>query len=368
MIGTYGKSERLSLALRELYRSYGYRQYKVGKFEEYDLYARNRNFLTGEHILTFSDTDGRLMALKPDVTLSIIKNTRGDDRIRKVWYTENVYRVPRNAYGFQEILQTGLECIGPVDLYTMAEVLMLAARSLETISGEYILGISHLGILTGVLKAEGVPAALSARILTAIGEKNPHSLRALCREGAIREEAASLLSALCQLSGPADGALPRLLALPLPAESLAAAEELAGICAALRVFGAFRVKLDLSVISDTDYYNGLVFRGFVDGVAAPVLSGGRYDRLLNRMGKPGSAIGFAVYLSELERFLSEAGGPDFDVLLTYGEDSDPAAVAARAKALVAEGRTVRVQPAGESAVTCREHIALEGKEDGACPA
>ena len=361
MIASYEKSERLSQALRDLYRSYGYRQYKVGKFEEYDLYAQNRNFLSDDHILTFSDTNGRLMALKPDVTLSIIKNTRGDDRVRKVWYTENVYRVPRGAYGFQEILQTGLECIGTVDLYTMAEVLMLAAGSLAFISPDYVLDLSHLGILTGVLAGADVPDGLSRQIVNAVGEKNPHSLRALCADGGVLQDTASLLDALCLLGGPMEETLPALMALPLPPAARSAAEELAAVYDILRVCGSYRVNLDLSVTNDTDYYNGLIFRGFVDGVAAPVLSGGRYDHLINRMGKRGGAIGFAVYLSELERYLSEAGGPDFDILLQYDADADPSAVAARARELAAEGLTVRVQPCGEPAVTFRQSVVI-GKE------
>ena len=362
MTASFGQSERLSRALRALYQSYGYRQYKVGQFEEYDLYARYRSFLTSEHVLTFSDTNGRLMALKPDVTLSIIKNTRGDDRIRKVWYTENVYRVPRNAYGFREILQTGLECIGPVDRYTMAEVLMLAARSLETISPAYVLDLSHIGLLTGVLRQAGADPALSERILTAVSEKNLHTLASLCADSGLDDATAALLRQLCALSGPLDEALPRLLALPLPDESRAAADELAALGDILRVFGRYRVNLDLSVTNDTDYYNGLIFRGFVDGVAAAVLFGGRYDSLLHSMGKRGGAIGFAVYLSELERLLSDAGGQTFDVLLTYDADSDPAAVAAKARSLTDQGLSVRVQPAGEAAAAFREHIRFDGGE------
>jgi ATP phosphoribosyltransferase regulatory subunit len=68
------RDESAVFALRSLYSSYGYSQYKMGKFEEYDLYAHNKSFLVSERILSFTDTDGRLMALKPDVTLSIVKN------------------------------------------------------------------------------------------------------------------------------------------------------------------------------------------------------------------------------------------------------------------------------------------------------
>lgn len=354
--------EQVTFALRSLYQSYGYQQYKVSKFEEYDLYAQNKNFLSSKQILTFSDTNGRLMALKPDITLSIVKNTRDDRRIRKLWYTENVYRVPRNAYGFQEITQTGLEFIGQTDLYAMSEVLMLAARSLQTISPRYVLEVSHMGILSGILAEGGVSEPEAGAILSAIGEKNLHGLLQACADTALTEESTELLSTLCLLSGEASSALETLLSLPLPEDSRKAAGELADICKLLSAFGDYRVQLDLSVINDMDYYNGLIFRGFVDGISVSVLSGGRYDRLLERMGKTGGAIGFALYLDELSRFLAQKPEYDVDVLLTYGPDSDPAKVIAAAKAVEAAGETILVQPAGEITVTCRRKIGPDGKE------
>ena len=353
-------AERVSMDLRSLYQTYGYRQYKVSKFEEYDLYAQNRSFLVGEQILTFSDLNGRLMAMKPDVTLSIIKNTRDDSRTRKLWYTENVYRAPRGAYGFQEILQTGLECVGQVDLYAMAEVLMLAAESLGIISPEYVLDLSHIGILTGVLA--GVESEQAAEIIAAVGEKNLHGLRALCRNSGLDEDREALLERLCVLGGGAESALPELLSLPLPTESLAAAKELQALCGLLDAFGKYNINIDLSVTNDTDYYNGLIFRGFVDGASAGVLSGGRYDNLVNRMGKTGGAVGFAVYLSELERFMAQKSDYDVDTLLVYGPEDDPARVAAAVKKLAGEGRTVRAQLRGKSAVTYRHMVDLDDGE------
>lgn len=352
--------EQAAFALRSLYQRCGYQQYTVSKFEEYDLYAQNKNFLSSKQILTFSDTNGRLMALKPDITLSIVKNTRDDHRTRKLWYTEKVYRVPRNAYGFQEITQTGLEYIGPIDRYAMSEVLILAARSLETISPRYVLELSHMGILSGILAELDIPD--TGAILAAFEEKNAHELAALCARMALSEETASLLDALCRLSGPADPALETLLALPLPESSRRAALELSDICRLLTAFGDYNVHLDLSVLNDMDYYNGLIFRGFVDGIAVSVLSGGRYDRLLERMNKSGGAIGFAVYLDELSRFLAQDNDYDVDTLLVYTPEDDPTAVIAQARSLEEQGRTVRVQPAGETNVTYRKKIDARGKE------
>ena len=127
-----GFSEKVIFSLRSLYEKYGYSQYKMSKFEEYDLYARNKDFLISDSVITFTDTNGKLMALKPDVTLSIVKNSKdAPDFVQKLYYNENVYRVSKRSHAFQEIMQVGLECIGMVDDYCICEALMLAAQSLR---------------------------------------------------------------------------------------------------------------------------------------------------------------------------------------------------------------------------------------------
>ena len=141
--------ERIVFALRALYRRFGYIQYKMRKFEAYDLYASNKDFLLSDSILTFTDTNGRLMALKPDVTLSIVRSSRDDGGgVRKVYYNENVYRAAGAAQGFREIMQSGIECIGDVDDACVAETLTLAAESLRTISPDCVLDVSHLDLVS----------------------------------------------------------------------------------------------------------------------------------------------------------------------------------------------------------------------------
>ncbi|MEA4964771.1 MAG: ATP phosphoribosyltransferase regulatory subunit [Oscillospiraceae bacterium] len=339
LLDRYQYDEQLNRALRQLYQSHGYRQYKVSKFEEYDLYVQNKRFLASEHILTFSDLGGRLMALKPDITFSIVKNRKQDAPTEKVFYTENVYRVPKNDNSFREILQTGLECVGTVDLYAMSEVLMLAARSLSLISADYVLDVSELGILSGVLADCG--AEQRTRILSAFWEKNAHELAAAC-EG-LPEETCDVLRALISLSGPLKETLERVKALPLPEGSAAAVKNLQGVAALLDCWGVRNVNLDFSVVDDMDYYNGLMCKGFVEGIPAAVLSGGRYDGLLAKMGKRGEAMGFAVYLDQLERFYRRESNYDFDTLLLYDADTDPALLVSRVEQERDEGRSVRAQ-------------------------
>ena len=124
--------EKVAYALRSLYHRYGYSHYKMRKFEEYELYAGNKDFLISDAIISFTDTNGKLLALKPDVTLSIINNSLDmAGRVQKLYYDENVYRLSKGSRSYNEIKQTGLECIGDVALPEVCEVVILALRSLE---------------------------------------------------------------------------------------------------------------------------------------------------------------------------------------------------------------------------------------------
>ena len=79
--------DSVTASLGKLYRGFGYSRYKMSKFEEYDTYARNKDFLISDRVITFTDVSGKLLAMKPDVTISIIKNTDdGLGKIHKMYY------------------------------------------------------------------------------------------------------------------------------------------------------------------------------------------------------------------------------------------------------------------------------------------
>ncbi|MBQ7887363.1 MAG: ATP phosphoribosyltransferase regulatory subunit [Clostridia bacterium] len=346
--------ERISIELRDMYQQHGYLPYKVNQFEEYDLYMRNKRFLISENVLAFSDMDGKLMAMKPDVTLSIIKNSGDSEDITKVSYAERVYRVPRGAKGFKEIMQTGLEVIGRVDAVAMGEVLMLAARSLEAISADYALDIADLGIVSGILGEAELSDDKRAQLLALIRDKNLHGLKALCGALGLDERTKQRLCSLVTVYGPFETTLPVYEQMDLPAACGAALCDLRTLLEMTKACGVKHINLDFSVVSDMNYYNGLVFSGFVCGVPQSVLSGGRYDYLMRRMGRKSQAMGFAVYLDQLERLLGEKREYDVDLLILYGEAAKPADVLLAAQRAKEKGLSVRVQRAGETAVRARE--------------
>ncbi len=299
------KEEYAALKLRALFAGAGYRQYKMSKFEEYDLYANNKDFLASERIITFTDISGRLMALKPDVTLSIIKNTEPvPGKTEKLYYNETVYRAPKGAPGFREMPQVGLECIGNTGPAEVAQVIGLACGSLMEISADCVLDVSHFGLVTGILEASGLTGAAAGEAVGFLNEKNAHGLSALCSENGVTAENTAKLKQLITLNGAPDLVLPKLRQAfgPVPAIT-----ELETVIEALSARQKRIVRIDFSVPGNLKYYNGIVFKGYVRGVPAYVLSGGQYDGLMKRMRKNGRALGFAVYLDSLQQ-LNEAEG------------------------------------------------------------
>lgn len=289
--------ERASLALRALYAAHGFAPFRMSKFEEYDLYARHKDFLVSDQVITFTDTDGKLLALKPDVTLSIVKNyeyTQGG--VTKLYYNENVYR-PVPSCGFREIMQTGVECLGEVGGAEEREVLALAMQSLATVADSYLLSVSHLQLLEGLFAELSADAPLQQLLCECFSSKNAERLKnVLCDCAAparVTESALSLLS----LFGPLSQVLPALSRACLNETMRAACRELEGLCEA--VSDEARLIFDSSVLYNRAYYGGLIFAGYVQGVPESVLSGGNYDKLLSRLARKGRATGFAVYLDRL---------------------------------------------------------------------
>ena len=145
-------------------------------------------FLLGENVPTFTDLDGRLMALKPDVTLSIAKNTKADkNTCEKVYYLESVYRESKESHTYKEISQMGLECMGGVDDCVIAEVLALALKSLADFETDYVLKISNMDFVVGLMEELPVNADQKDIILGLIRTKNRSGLEKLCADLALSE-------------------------------------------------------------------------------------------------------------------------------------------------------------------------------------
>ena len=329
--------EQAVFLLRSLYSKYGYKQYKMRKFEEYDLYVRNKDFLISDSVITFTDTNGKLMALKPDVTLSIVKNTKDSDgSVQKVYYDENVYRVSKGTHSYKEIKQAGLECIGDVDTYCVCEVLSLAVKSLMTIIESCVVDVSDLAILFALYDYIGLSYEARKRMTSLISDKNTHEMKRLCEDMSVSAESTALLEELISYNGTPDEILPKLKAMAERIGAQAEFSEFESVVSSLDKELQSKLRIDFSVVSDINYYNGIVFKGFIDKIPDSVLSGGRYDSLMQSMSRKSKAIGFAVYIDMLERFNVKEREFDYAAVLLYSENDSISTVKDAAQKLINE--------------------------------
>ena len=352
------RQERVVIALRGIYERYGYMSFKMSKFEEYDLYSKNKDFLVSDRVITFNDTDGKLLALKPDVTLSIIKNTPTEVGYKnKVYYNENVYRVSQKTSQFKEIMQTGLECIGDIDITDIFEVLYLATESLRATGADYVINLSHMGIVTALVDKFG--ADFKSRALSFLAQKNSHEMASLCEEYMIpQKDKLAILSLMDMYGEPSDFA-DELSALSDTPEYSASCDELSRLALLIKNSDfADRIKLDFSVVNDVNYYNGIVFRGYVAGVPEVVLLGGEYGRLIRRMGKSGGAFGFALYTDLLSELYDEGDSFDVDTLILYDDTTNPDDVIKAKARLLSENKSFSAQKTLSKRIRYREILGL----------
>ncbi|MFI3312601.1 MAG: ATP phosphoribosyltransferase regulatory subunit [Eubacteriales bacterium] len=335
------KKEQVALSLEGIYSRFGYGKYKMNRFEEYSFYMVNEKFLEDNRIITFYDPHGKLLALKPDITMSVIKSClKNPEQNHKMYYNESVFRVPAGSSDFKEIHQIGAEYIGKLDSYQTMELLNLAVKSLAEISENFMLCLSNMALIVNIFEDLKLNVDQINQITTYMKQKNLHDLNRYLSEQQIA--GGEIFAQLLQVNSDVTRGFAQLKAL-FPGKKYQA--ELANMATIVEnlpaIMPASKVCLDFSYITNLEYYNGLIFVGYVDGVSIPVLTGGRYDKLVAKMGLEGcAALGFAVYLSAAEQILeNEAPIPQ---TITYAPGDNVAELLKKANKLYAQGNTFSV--------------------------
>lgn len=294
--------EQAVYKLRELFINNGYRKFKMNKFEEYDLYSKNKEFLVSDGVITFNDTNGKLLALKPDVTLSIIKNSKDDQNaVEKFFYNENVYRISSTSHTYKEIMQTGVECIGKITSREVVETTALAMESLRLFSNDFLLQIANIDLAKAILSDYQIEEELLKNSITAITQKNIESVKET-----LKKEQFNAVKVLVDNYNCIEENLSALEKIIISKNARSIFEDFKSVCNQLVKIGDKKINIDFSIIDFNSYYNGIVFKGFVSGIYEKVLSGGQYNNLMRKMNRQAGAIGFAVYLDEFERFNEKA--------------------------------------------------------------
>lgn len=298
-------SERLEIELSILYSKEGYVRTKLSQFDEYELFDRHRAFLSGERMLTFTDPHGKLFALRPDVTLSVLKQAAymPMDSVR-VYYKEDVFRMSKETRSFESSRQIGVERIEKSVPSSGKQILSLAQKSLSLIPADTVLVLSHMDLFDKNEWFHSLSAQDQDQVLFLMGQKNAHDLKQLLEAKGCPELMEGQILYALNLTGSPEEIREQAAMLPEDLMISSCCRRVLELADQIPSDEHHRIVIDFSLVNSLNYYNGLIFQGFAEGCSHYVLSGGRYDRLaaefISDRDKNCGAIGFAISMDELE--------------------------------------------------------------------
>ncbi|WP_242354673.1 MULTISPECIES: ATP phosphoribosyltransferase regulatory subunit [unclassified Anaeromyxobacter] len=304
----------LSAKLQEVFSRFGYRRVFLPTLERLDVVERGLSAAALADVMKFVEPgSGEVVAIRPDITPQIARlyAARPDalPSPARLCYDGPVLRAREARAGRpREVYQAGVELLGAGGPSADAEALVVLARALERVGlGAAVLEVGHARFAHAVIDGAGLAPKGRAAAWEALSRKDEDALAALAKKGRGEAAARAALPELATLYG--DGALSR--ARKLVRDVPGAATSLGQVEAALKIArrrGVKDVSVDLGETRGLGYYTGITFAGYAPGAGSAVAAGGRYDELLERFGRPGPAIGFAVDLEFATQALERANG------------------------------------------------------------
>ena len=332
-----------------LFKSRGYCEVITPGLEFFDVFNLNSQYFPQENLYKLTDSKGRLLVMRPDSTMPIARvvatRLKESPLPMKFCYDQTVYRTEPALKGrSDEIVQTGIELIGSELRIADLEVISTAIDSLRMLGKPFSLEIGNIGIFKALADKLDVSDKFKEKIRRRIETKNFPALN-------------DLLDSLG--SSPVIDALKKLPALFggeevfEKAEAHMSDEKISLLLDELREIyrtaseicgGDGEITVDLGLVNKTDYYTGLIIKGYLQGHGEEVLSGGRYDRLISEFGYDVPAVGFAVNVNAIAKVIEKNGeipavsAPDAIVYAESGFEAEAFKVSGklRAEGLVVE--------------------------------
>ena len=317
------KKDLVLLNIRKMYDSYGYKKISLPSFEEYDLYNENKDFID-RNVLTVMSPNGKLLALRPDITLSVAKKISKDQSLKysKIYYQENIYNLTKYV-GYDENEQLGIELIGKESTFLDFEIVDLAIKSLDIINEKSLIVLSHAGFISSIFDNLNLEYEVKEEIFDCINKKNSHDIRNILENNKfISENVKQLIYKIPELSGDLEDIEKELLKYEVNDDIKKILLELKQLNNLLLKFHKrSKIVFDFSVIKNLNYYNGIILQGYIEGFPNVILTGGRYDRLFEKFGVDTGAVGFAILTDSLKVYYKDEDKNDFEILIAYDDSN-----------------------------------------------
>ena len=322
-IKNMSKKDLVLLNIRKMYDSYGYKKISLPSFEEYDLYNENKDFID-RNVLTVMSPNGKLLALRPDITLSVAKKVSKDQSLKysKIYYQENTYNLTKYV-GYEEDEQLGIELIGKESTFLDFEIINLAVKSLDIINKKSMIVLSHAGFISSIFENFDLEYETKEQILDCINRKNSHDIQKILKKNEhISENVKKLIYKIPELSGNLENIEKELLKYEINVNTKKILSELKQLNSLLmKFYKKSKIIFDFSVIKNLNYYNGIILQGYIEGFPNVILTGGRYDKLFEKFGVDTGAVGFAILTDGLKGYYKDTDKKDFEVLIAYDDSN-----------------------------------------------
>ena len=305
----YGKecARKLTIEnkINNIFNLYGFHNVQTPTFEFFDIFNKERGSVPSKNLYKFFDREGNTLVLRPDLTPSIAriaaKNYMDVNVPIKLCYNANTYINNSELQGkLKEITQLGCELIGDDSVEADAEMVALVVNSLKSAGfDKFLVEIGQVDFYKGLLEECGFEDDVEEELRVRIENKNFFGVEELLDSKDITSNVKDTFLKLPSLFGSSD-VLDKAKELATNEKSLKAIEKLEEVYSILVDYGvADYISFDLGMLSNFNYYTGIIFKAYTYGTGDAIVAGGRYDKLLSQFGKDSAAIGFAVYMDQL---------------------------------------------------------------------
>lgn len=307
------KKKEIENTIWSVFASFGYKEVETPSFEFYDVFAGGGGQISQEVMFKFFDENGRILALRPDITTSIARMAATKSGVGKAplryCYTGNVFRAEKTEGARQrEFTQSGIELIGADTPKADAEVIAAAIEAILAVGIEkFQVEIGQVAFFNGLVEQAGLAPADVEKLRERIDSKDRLSIRELADKLPIDEDIKNLMIELPYLFGGME-VFARAEVAGLNDTSKKALENLKRIYELLCLYGFEQyVSIDLGMLQSIDYYTGSIFKAYTHGVGFPICAGGRYNTLMKKFGKDMGAVGVAFGINRIISALRNAG-------------------------------------------------------------
>ncbi|WP_027626277.1 ATP phosphoribosyltransferase regulatory subunit [Clostridium lundense] len=296
------KRYKMIKMLEDMFLKEGFIQIQPSTFESLDKLAGINKKIKNESTVKVLSSSSKIFVLRPDITLNIIKNLipRWEEDLKlKLFYTSTIYKNKDEA-NIKEIMQMGIEYLGEDSFKGDIEAVALALKVLRKFNDNFILDIGSSKYVDGILNKLNLNENIQNQLKSLIYRKNKFELINFIQTLNLSNEVQELISNILDFQGNLTEIISKAKNFYMNEEMKKAIEELVNLNRFIQENGYMKyAHFDLSMVTELDYYDGLIFKGYYPKCYREIISGGRYDSLTKEFGRKVSAIGFSVNLDSL---------------------------------------------------------------------